>query len=921
MLEREAELNALGTAIQTARRSHGTLILFEGAPGVGKSRLLGAAADLAADLAVTTMAARGTELESELPFGLAHQLLGSAVRSATPGDPATVTTDDPVPPDRAPAVVEHLHTALLDAVFPAGNGTPAPLLVLVDDAQWADRPSLRFLAHLALRLDDLPIAVVMTVRTGEQGVPEELLQIRHASADTQVWHPAPLSPTAVAAVVRSACGDVDDSVVTACARASGGNPFYLGELVRDIAVMGTAASAEAVADAAPDSVLRALVIRLGKLGPNPMALAKATAVLGDGAPLGVVAELAELSVPEAEDAADALAMAGFLGAGEPLRFAHPLIASTLRADIGAFARARAHHRAAQLLTRAGAAPEQIAAHLLRSRPQGDPHTVEQLRAAAALARSRGEPDAAVRLLERAVTEPPPDHLRAAVLLELAEADALRGSPLALQRLERAIELLDSPRERARALSSLARLNHHAGDYGRAAELARRGRAELAPDDPLDQTLLAAFIAPALLHPPLRTELTDRLTPLVEAAQGGTFPTDPALLAQLAAHVAATNGAAELVRRLAQAAFAADPLVDPDCHGGSVGFAAAALIYVDALDVAEPLLDAAMRAAHQRGAVIAGSIAALHRAMVSYHRGHLDRAVADAEWSLQTYRDGWAQSSWSTSILALAHLERGDLQAATEAITIGERSDPSRVENVLLLEARAAVGLACGDPARALDDARTAGAQLQGDFGFAPARAFDWRRLGGLAAHHLGDDAEAERLLGPALAELRSIHAPRQLGATLTAAGIVAGGVSGRTLLVEAVSVLASSPAQLTYAHALCELGSAHRHLGEHIAAKDPLYHALELADQFSAVPLATRARDELRALGLRPRRAARSGAGALTASERRVADHAARGRSNPQIAHELHVTRKTVESHLAHIYRKLGIQGRDALADALGPTG
>ncbi|MGH3913098.1 MAG: response regulator transcription factor, partial [Pseudonocardiaceae bacterium] len=285
--------------------------------------------------------------------------------------------------------------------------------------------------------------------------------------------------------------------------------------------------------------------------------------------------------------------------------------------------------------------------------------------------------------------------------------------------------------------------------------------------------------------------------------------------------------------------------------------------------------------------------------------------------LRTYHDGWAPSSRSIPVLALSHLERGDLQAATQAIVLGERGDPSRAEHALLLEARAAVALANGDSARALADARAAGARIQDDFGFVPARGFDWRRLGGLAAHHLGHHHEAQRLLHAALDELRAIHAPRQLGATLTTAGVVAGGTEGRTLLAEAVSVLARSPARLEYAHALHELGAAHRRCGEFAAAQAPLYRALELADQFSAVPLATRTRQELNTLGLRPRRSARSGVAALTASERRVADHAAQGMSNPQIAHQLHVTRKTVESHLGHIYRKLEIPGREHLAAAL----
>ncbi|MGH8919909.1 MAG: AAA family ATPase, partial [Actinomycetes bacterium] len=489
--EREAELAALSTAVQTARRGGGTLILFEGPPGAGRSRLLRAAAELTGKLTgkLTVLAARGTELESELPFGVTRQLLGSTILSPIPGVSPAGMLGRPGLQDDGCALVERLHKALLDIVFPSAGDAQVPLLVLIDDVQWADRQSLLFLAHRVLRLENLPIAVIVAVRTGEPGVPGDLLQALRTAPVARVWRLAPLSTGAIAAMVRSACGDVNDDVVRACARASGGNPFYLGELVGELAPLGSAASAEAVAEAAPDSVLRTLLCRLAKLGPNPTALAKAAAVLGDGCSLRITAELAELGVAEAEDAADTLATTGFLTAGEPLRFAHPLIASTLRADLGAFTRARTHHRAARLLVRAGARPEQIVPHLLRSRPQADPDTVEQLRTAAALARSRGKPHAAAQLLERALDEPPPDRLRAAVLLELAEADALRGCPRAVAHLEQAIELLEDHRERARALNTLARLTHQAGDYDRGAELARRGLAQLDPGDPLEQILL------------------------------------------------------------------------------------------------------------------------------------------------------------------------------------------------------------------------------------------------------------------------------------------------------------------------------------------------------------------------------------------------------------------------------------------------
>ncbi|HJZ34783.1 MAG TPA: LuxR C-terminal-related transcriptional regulator, partial [Solirubrobacterales bacterium] len=138
------------------------------------------------------------------------------------------------------------------------------------------------------------------------------------------------------------------------------------------------------------------------------------------------------------------------------------------------------------------------------------------------------------------------------------------------------------------------------------------------------------------------------------------------------------------------------------------------------------------------------------------------------------------------------------------------------------------------------------------------------------------------------------------------------------LLREAVEVLSTSAARLPRARAALELGVAERAAGERDRAEETLRAALELADEIGAPALVAIAREELRALGLRPRRAARSGVDALTPSERRVADLAAQGLSTPQIAHRLFITRKTVESHLGQAYRKLGISGRPELAPALG---
>ena len=136
-------------------------------------------------------------------------------------------------------------------------------------------------------------------------------------------------------------------------------------------------------------------------------------------------------------------------------------------------------------------------------------------------------------------------------------------------------------------------------------------------------------------------------------------------------------------------------------------------------------------------------------------------------------------------------------------------------------------------------------------------------------------------------------------------------------LREAAEVLERSPARLEHARALTDLGAALRRANRRVEARSALQDGLELASRCGARPLAELARTELRAAGGRSSDPGGTGVEQLTASERRVAELAAEGHSNPEIAQALFVTRKTVETHLGHVYGKLGISGRGELSRAL----
>jgi DNA-binding CsgD family transcriptional regulator len=905
LFDRVREIDALREAVDGAAEGRGSVTLIEAPPGFGKTSLCDLAAELAGARGVEVLAARGTELGEQVPFGLARVLL-----RISPGELGAS-------PDRGLASIEQLAFACFERVIGEAGEEGRPHLLIVDDAQWCDRLSAAFLSHLIPRAEGLPIAFLLASRP-DRGAAHGLVDELARLPETTLLRPGPLGQDSTAALVREVCGEgVAAPLIDACFESSGGSPLMVRELARELAAAGPAADVDTVRDAAPATVLRAVLSRLAHLGAGPAALAEAVAILDGSGSLEVAAELAGLDPAAADAAADALAGAGLLAAAEPLDFAQPLIGAALRAEMGPFARARAHRRAATVLEAAGAPVGTVAAQLLGTRPAGEAETVARLREAAALALASGDPTAATRLLDRALEEPPADGERACVLVDLAEAEARAGSPRSLEHGAAALALIDDPSQRAGAAISLARALHHGGEFRLAAEVAAEARAALPDDDPRQVELTAVWIAAAILEPTLHEEVGAQIEPLVTAAIEGRPLGSPTLSALLAARLSTFDAPTALVERLALEAFAADPAVDDDSQGTALGYAAFALLSIDAFDSLVDLLAAAVDAVEERGAVIARSVALNNQAMRAVETGELEEAVRTAEASLEIYRFGWTSSPWSTTSLILAHVFRGDLDAAREALALAETAGTARPEHVLALESRATLRLAEGDAEAALADAGEAMRIAAEVFKATSARVYQGIRIAAEAAAAAGRFEEARELAAEALVRAAGSATPRALGNAHLAAGLIDDTEESFAHLEAAVAALADSPARYPRARALFALGAARARRGDAARAEEPLREALELADEFGAAPLVAAARRELAAIGRRPRRAARSGVDALTPSERRIADLAAAGLSTPQIAHRLVITRKTVESHLGQVYRKLGISRRAELAPLL----
>ncbi len=404
--ERERELAALTDFVAGVSAGRGQLVVVEGPAGVGKSQLLLSARQAADKRGLTTLAARGMELERGVPFGLARQLFVPALLAASPDDRERLLAgpgalagpllgDSPageaqagMGEGQAGALVEGLYWLAVNLARASADNTPQPaspaLLVVVDDAQWADRSSLRFLVQAVGQLAEVALGVLLAVRTGEPDTPTDLLGRLRSHPGAMRLRPAALSEHAVAEMAKAqGFPSADGQFCAACGHVSGGNPFLLQELLtvlRADGITGTAEDAHRVSELVPDSVLDAVVISLGRLPEQAARLASAVAIL-DEAPLPLAAELAGLEITEAEDAADALTATNLLNPGEPLSLVHPLIAAAVLADLPSRARARAHRRAAELLAAAGAEVGRVAVHLLQTRPNRDPWASATLRAA------------------------------------------------------------------------------------------------------------------------------------------------------------------------------------------------------------------------------------------------------------------------------------------------------------------------------------------------------------------------------------------------------------------------------------------------------------------------------------------------------------------------------------------------------------
>ncbi|MFF3324891.1 ATP-binding protein [Streptomyces sp. NPDC002889] len=885
-LERDAELvvvkaaldavsgrSARGAVIPSVRR--GGLLAFTGPAGAGKTTLLEEVRRRAAERDCAVLIAKGGEQERNLAFHVVRQLLQPLLASYSESERREVLGDwygivgpcvglCPAAKGAVPdpqGVRDGLDWVVTHVAVRRG-----PLVLGVDDAHWADAESMAWLTSFAARVEDLPVLVVVGYR------PEEMSDGAAAFSDMVARNQvgpldlAPLTPTAVADLMREALGtEADDDFCREAWLVTGGNPFETVELVakvRDRRLAPRKDNACALRDLGAETKGGGLVDRLEQLGTIAVRLAWAVAVLGSEATFSLAASLAALGPAESAEAADVLRTERILTYGLKPEFVHPLIATAVYRAIPPAMRVALHGKAAWDLVEAGEGPAVAARHLLETQPEGDAWVAEQLREAAQEYVRRGAPDAARRCLSRALREPPPARLRARVLHELGSPALLHDPAVTVNHLRAALDEPALPPElRQSIVIRLGRALSHCDRLAEAAEVAME-EVRIATDSRvrlrmlMEHFMLSAFTSDDREAPALSrrlSHLTQRLS--------GQSQTERYLYGLRAWDAVVRGEPVATALEFAERALGPDGMRWTDEQWGFEvpSLVALTFLYCDRPDRAEELYAEGITEYEQQG--WRGVHLSLGYSLLGYIRfwkGQLTDAedfvraglqLADRLGPAGVHAQWYAMASLMEILMA-----RGETAAAQElagrrrfhkpfpsAVTL---PDAETVHGELLLtqgrDKEAAEGLAA--VGRRLD--------LRGMRN--PAWC-PW--LPHLALATRTTDAEgALELAREALRRAERFGTATAVGKALCVLARLTDGPEGIALLRRAVATLELAPSSYELAGALVELGTALRRAGLLSQAAEPLHRGVDLAGQCGAGGVAARARDELVAAGLRPRR-------------------------------------------------------------------
>lgn len=878
-----------------------------GEAGIGKSAVVEALADLAVTgHGMDVRAGAASELDPARPFGVLVSALGV-----------------PAPTDGVVDVPFVLGEALLARLEGLAS---TPTLLVLEDLHWADTASLAFVRDLTRRLPDTPLAVVLTRRSGVGPMALDGTIADLSRRGAAIVELGPLDPDAAAAVAADVLGAVPGPHLREALAAAGGNPLHIRELARALREEGALAEPVAgVADLDPGALVLpaeirpTLLRRTAGMSPATLDTLRVASVLGRSfLPAELALVLGRPVVSLLGDLRAALTAGVVVDTGDRLAFHHDLVRDALYLDIPEMSRAALHLEVHRTLEVAQAPPDRLVPHLVRG--VVDIEGCDHLIAAGRDLRDRA-PALATVVLERALELlADPDPRRDAAVAAMLVPLVLQGR--AAEAVELASAILARPHDPA--LDADLVEGQTFAVLRTDTPLAHRAEVEALVDVPglgdEARGRIRAFLAEARLMTGDAAGATEIGEPVREwAAASGDEEVHVYVLGTLAWAAAAT-GDVDRGLTLAKEAVARRSALDAprftvDVHLGVLHLEA------DELDEAEARLRDGLRRDTVRGDRAA--IAYYHFGLVGvgYVAGRWDDAAADAEAGLVLVDEGTAPPNVSLlgrGLLARLALHRGDLDAADGLLR------------------RCEADLAAGGPQIGGDLVLWTRALLLEANGNLPAAAallrFEWDALAGMR-YFLSWRSTAPDLVRLCLAteqDIRAVEVAREaeVGAA-RAPGIHSAEAAARRcrglvdddadLLLEAVALYRKSPRLVDTALALEDAGRVVAATGRRDEAVPLLRESLDRLDALGATFDANRVADRLRALGVRqPRRARRPTTGweSLTPTELRVVDLVAAGLTNRDIAEQLFVSRYTVETHVKHVFTKIGVASRIELAAA-----
>jgi DNA-binding CsgD family transcriptional regulator len=793
----------------------------------------------------------------------------------------------------------------------AGAG---PVILAIDDVHRADSLSATWCSYVARRLDDLPVALILTADSGDRSA-DDLIAELGSLAHGQVIAIRPLCRECTGELMAQMLGvPVDAALAQRCHELARGNPQILSALASRLA----AAPPDVLADAPAALAAAAEVLADTVLGwlrhddPVKANLVEQFAVCGTG-----TLNMAAMLIGEGEDMAAAARVAlrriGLIDPEPPDRFAHPAMREVILDRLTPPDRASLHLRTASLLSRVGAPAALTAEHMMSAGTISEPWAKPLLRQAAREVAASGDWDGAARFLSRALLEQDGRVERLMVTAELGAVEFHRDIAACVRRLTMAADLAVGDPELVTVLSAFAE-PVLAVESGQAAAVFCQSASVLAGRADADRTALLRLAAQALL--------SGQTTGAAEALRRiPDRPGDAAarqLLAALALSAAGRGRNRQRCVTLAHRAFDADPAHGMDRISSTAVCTALALAWAGHLGPAADACSQGIDTAHGHGSQTDEALGLLVRAEIAYRCGSLAAALAD---TLQALRMCQAVESTALSTMAWASLvrlrfARGEAHLVPAQVA---HLDPTASGHALIvgiaLEARGMIAAAHGSHPQALRLYLECGRQLIAG-GLVNPACSAWRSRAVLTLVRLGRTWEARTLAGSEVEMARTWAAPSTIGRALTAASSAYDGQAKLDLLNEAVQVLDGTDCVLDFARALIRLGTTMRDAGDNRAARDALSRGLNLANECGDAKLSETARQALITAGART--SEHQGSAILTAGERRVAELVIRGQSNQRVATTLSISKRTVDTHLGRIYRKLGIDGRARLREAIG---